>query len=202
MLLIFDYDGVIADSFSEAQAAYNRVAREFGLPELTSPDEFRKLYRENFYESVKRLGFSGEDMGKLIRRTKEELDYSGVRVFRGVKEAIEELRKAHTLVIVTSNNSEFVRSHMRQEELPDLPVLGADVDPNKTTKIQGLKEKHPDLTACYIGDTAGDMKEGTRAGAQTVGVTWGFHGRDELAQENPDHLVDTVRELRNLFMQE
>lgn len=200
MLLIFDYDGVIADSFCEAQKAFNNVADEFGLPHLNSKEEFKKLYNDNFYASVRKLGFDGKHMKELVKRTKEELDYDGVPVFTGMREVIKALSKDHDVAIVTSNGTPLVRRHMESNGLHVDMVLGADVDPDKTRKITSLRDRYPGETTYYIGDTAGDMKEGREAGTVTVGVTWGFHEKEDLDEEEPDHIVDSPEELLALFL--
>ena len=43
----------------------------------------------------------------------------------------------------------------------------------------------------YFGDTNTDMKTGKAAGMTTVAVLWGFRGREELEQYQPDHMIET-----------
>ena len=47
----------------------------------------------------------------------------------------------------------------------------------------------------YVGDSNVDMETGINAGVRTVGVTWGFRTREELASFNPWRLADTPEEL-------
>ena len=47
----------------------------------------------------------------------------------------------------------------------------------------------------YLGDTSTDMKTGLAAGMDTVGVTWGFRGREELEEYHPRFIVDDPREV-------
>jgi len=47
----------------------------------------------------------------------------------------------------------------------------------------------------YVGDTAGDVREGRAAGVRTVAVTWGWHSREKLAAAGPEFLVDNPVEL-------
>ena len=41
----------------------------------------------------------------------------------------------------------------------------------------------------YFGDTNTDMKTGKAAGLDTVGVLWGFRGREELESFHPKYLI-------------
>ena len=42
----------------------------------------------------------------------------------------------------------------------------------------------------YTGDTGVDMKTGKAAGLFTIGVTWGFRTREELASTGADAIID------------
>jgi phosphoglycolate phosphatase len=44
------------------------------------------------------------------------------------------------------------------------------------------------------------MQTGHNAGIVSVGVTWGFRGKDELKEYGADHLADTAEELRSIIM--
>ena len=47
----------------------------------------------------------------------------------------------------------------------------------------------------YIGDTGTDMKTGKNANLCTVGVTWGFRGKDELLEGGADIIIDKPAQL-------
>ena len=51
-----------------------------------------------------------------------------------------------------------------------------------------------------VGDSAVDVETGKRAGAHTIGCSWGLRGRDELRRAGADHLVDNPREIPALVM--
>lgn len=47
----------------------------------------------------------------------------------------------------------------------------------------------------YVGDSCVDMDTGKAAGVETIGVLWGFRGRQELAEHGADALIETPMEL-------
>jgi phosphoglycolate phosphatase len=47
----------------------------------------------------------------------------------------------------------------------------------------------------YCGDSDVDMITGHNAGVRTIGVCWGFRGRDELESCNPWLVVETPSEI-------
>ena len=51
----------------------------------------------------------------------------------------------------------------------------------------------------YVGDTNTDMETGLAAGMDTVGVTWGFRGREELEEFHPRFIVDDPREVISIL---
>ena len=60
-----------------------------------------------------------------------------------------------------------------------------------------------DITAdevVYCGDSDVDMQTGINAGVRTIGVTWGFRTREELAAYEPWLIADTADEVCNAIM--
>lgn len=47
----------------------------------------------------------------------------------------------------------------------------------------------------YVGDSCVDMDTGKAAGVETIGVLWGFRGRDELLCHGADALIDRPAQL-------
>ena len=47
----------------------------------------------------------------------------------------------------------------------------------------------------YFGDTNTDMQTGKNAKMTTVGVLWGFRGREELAAFHPEYLIEKPEEI-------
>jgi phosphoglycolate phosphatase-like HAD superfamily hydrolase len=51
----------------------------------------------------------------------------------------------------------------------------------------------------YVGDTTTDIKAGKAAGMRTIGVLTGFDGYETLEPENPDAIIDSVRNLMEVI---
>ena len=53
---------------------------------------------------------------------------------------------------------------------------------------------------CYmVGDSGVDMQTARNASIRGVGVSWGFRSREELEQNAPYAIADTVAELREIL---
>jgi phosphoglycolate phosphatase-like HAD superfamily hydrolase len=46
-----------------------------------------------------------------------------------------------------------------------------------------------------VGDSVADIRAGKNGGARTVGVLSGIFSRQELERENPDLIIESVKEL-------
>ena len=64
--------------------------------------------------------------------------------------------------------------------------------------MESCKDIHPD-EVIYCGDSDVDMQTGINAGVKTVGVTWGFRSREELAAYSPCLLADNPEEIYNFI---
>ena len=75
----------------------------------------------------------------------------------------------------------------------------ADDGPGKPhpAMLLGAMEALGAEPACtvMIGDTAHDIRMAKAAGVSSVGVTWGFHTREEIEAAQADWVADTFAEL-------
>ncbi|HHX29633.1 MAG TPA: HAD-IA family hydrolase, partial [Clostridiaceae bacterium] len=66
--------------------------------------------------------------------------------------------------------------------------------PRSTLKL--LKDMHAEPSrSFFVGDSDVDILTGQTAGMHTIGVTWGFRSREELAGLKPDLLADQPEEI-------
>lgn len=79
---------------------------------------------------------------------------------------------------------------------------GQPIKPDPAIVDQILAEV-PSVTkseTVYVGDSNVDMQTGLNAGVRTVGVSWGFRTREELAAYSPSAIVDTPEELSRVIL--
>jgi len=197
--IIFDFDGVIADSFDVVYVVANEILRSQGMEEFRSEEELRDMYKTNFYESLREKGFSRARIALFVRKLQKILPerYAGVAAFEGIKEVLKRLSENNDLYLVSSNVRKVIEEFNEREDLNFLEVLGVEDGKSKVVKIKRVAEDSKEFY--YVGDTLGDMIEGRKAGAKTVGVTWGYHSRDILEKGKPDFLVDKPEDLLELF---
>lgn len=205
-IIIFDYDGVIADSLDFVIAIYNDLAPKYDLEKIKDKKEFTEFFNGNFFKGLDEAGIDPEVSEKFLKDMTDQLAEHTEKTpfFKGIKEVLEELSEKYELLIITSNLSRVVQKNLDQKGVAESieKVIGADKEKSKTKKIKKVKEANPEASIYYVGDTTGDIYEGREAGAVTVAVTWGFHGRERLKSSSPDHLADTLEELTAIFLPE
>ena len=203
MLFLFDYDGVIADSFEsllgvcvEAQM----ILREGRPP---TPEDFQKIQNLTFDELGRTIGIP-EDKCVAYARNVFEIQQKGWQVspFPEVLDVVKKLATEHTVAVVTNSQDDAVTAALCRFGIGAAvtTVMGSDSGTTKVDRIQRLKEAHmSEAEPVYmIGDTIGDIRAGKQAGVRTVAVTWGFQKRDLLLKEAPDYLLDAPHELFSL----
>ena len=122
-----------------------------------------------------------------------------VPLFSGIREMLNELGEKAPVYVITSNASAIAQAVLEANSVTTIrAVLGGDIEMSKVVKLTNLKEKYPDHTLYYVGDTCGDITEAHHAGVEAVAVSWGWHGLDRMQRTKPDHVLQTPAELFNL----
>ncbi|MCY4488097.1 MAG: HAD hydrolase-like protein [Deltaproteobacteria bacterium] len=205
MLLHFDYDGVLVDSFDALLSAFRQTAVDTGLGRPPTRHDFETIEDLNATGVATLLGVSEDRIEDYTRRIHEVLGAGGYEpaLFPGIPGLLRALSEEHTLVVVTSNYEHIVRHGLARNGVDACVslVLDAGRPGTKSDKIRHALERFevPPGEAFMIGDTRGDIHHGRAAGVRTAGVTWGYQARETLALESPDFIVDTPEELLELL---
>jgi phosphoglycolate phosphatase len=197
-LVMFDFDGVLADTLDSFCAAMVAAFAGIGRPDLATREQVLTLLDDNWFASLERAGVSAaearaveETFGAALRPP------TLLRCFPGVPAMLEHLARRHPLIVITSSTAAIVNGFLAAHELSGIEeVMGSEVDTSKVRKIERAVAAHGRAArSWYVGDTAGDIVEGREAGVGTIGVAWGWHGAARLRAVSPDHLVSTPQEL-------
>lgn len=192
-MFVFDFDGVIADSFQQVTNIFNKVGKEYGVI-VNSKSDLAKLYQNNIFDSLRSKGLSEKEVQEMILKIRNEQVKLKIRMFPGMKAFLKKIN----FIVITSNLASIVKEYLESNNLKPQQVIGAEHETSKVKKILKIKNKN----TFYIGDTAGDIKEGKQAKVKTIAVTWGFHNKTILRKENPDFIVDSVSDLENIYIRE
>jgi phosphoglycolate phosphatase len=201
-LIIFDFDGVMVDSFHTHYKNFIASCRELKIKCVNSKQEYLALCNKNFYEELKKYKIPPSKLSLLkelwISKTLSSI--TDMPIFPGIFRLVS-LLKEDKLIIVSSNYNIVVEEILKANDINSFKeIYGADFHPSKTKKLKGIKNKHKDKDIFFICDTAGDIIEGKKAGLRVIATTWGFHNKNKLINESPDYLIESVEEL-GIFLQ-
>ncbi len=223
--IIFDLDGVIYDiteaidkAVEDSVEKYNlRVNKDDVLQEIALLIEEIQNYPIpriilNSYNLLKEIkALEGLKYFKKMRiaififnqfnKYREEAN-----IFEGVDETISKLSKKVKLAILTNNKSSYAEDVLEKFNLSNYfeTIIGF----NDVTEVKPSPEgiqiilKKWNLTpseVIFIGDMTTDILAGKAANVKMICVASGLAQKETLLENNPDILVDHVKELKTLF---
>lgn len=203
--VIFDLDGTLADSLESIWYCANYAIGTCGFDPIPL-EKYNIFVGDGADTLIKRcLAYSGDTEGEYFEKAflqyqlffKEHCMYH-VKPYDGIPETLDALKKAGIKIAVFSN-----KPHERTVDVVETlfgkdyfdEILGQADDRPKKPSPNGVFYLAEKLgveiqDVAYVGDTSTDMMTGKSAGALTIGVLWGFRGRDELEKYKADVIID------------
>ncbi|PKN76789.1 MAG: hypothetical protein CVU52_03290 [Deltaproteobacteria bacterium HGW-Deltaproteobacteria-10] len=201
-LFLFDFDGVLVESLEIYEKIVCLCLQKINKPLTRGRDEFLELFEGNFYESLAKRGVDLKEFMEVSAGLLTQVDYKEMRPVTAMIAVVDQLQRNNILLVISSNNSETISLALEQFKFNGYfqEVLGSDFLLSKKEKMLYATRKYQIVPEdiYYIGDTTGDIAEGRDAGVKTVGVTWGWHSKEKMAQAQPDYLVNEPQELLQL----
>jgi len=203
-VLIFDYDGVIVDSFSIFMTYFIEACKKQGYGFIATKKDFLQLFNGNMFEQMMQKGMDRKTILSIVYHLKDGLikHQQKIEPFPKMPTVLQKLAQQHTLIVSTSNETKVVEEYLKKKNLYNLfdCIYGSDIEPSKVKKIQLIRKNNHFDKYTYIGDTVGDVKEAKRANIQIIAVTWGWHSKKQLQHAHPDLIIDQPNELLSLFI--
>jgi phosphoglycolate phosphatase len=203
-LVIFDFDGTLADSFGWFLDIFDQVADRF---------RFRRLERDRLdylrgLSTKDLLRHHGVPLWQVpmiaahARRLQGQ-NLQAITVFYGMAEAVARLRgQGVRLALVTSNAHANVARILPPETLAAFDqvscgtaLLGKTARFRAVLKTAGIAPAE----ALAIGDELRDIEAARAAGMASGAVAWGYALPDRLRSERPDHFFEHPADIAALF---
>ncbi len=205
-MVIFDFDGTIADSFSIGLRIGNQLAHEFGFKPITleTIDRWQHLSSK---EILREIGVPFYRLPKIIRRFKADMnrEIPALKPFDGIETTLRTLRsQGCRLGILSSNSEENVRSFLANQGMAHLfefiiscpRLMGKDKALKRILRKQNI---HPE-TVLYVGDETRDIDAARRSHVRSAAVSWGFNSLQALAQHHPDFILTEPADLNKIVL--
>ena len=198
-LVIFDFDGTLADSFPFFLQAQRQIAQRHGFEAIADErvDDMRRLGTREIMREVKcppwKLPLVAADFIRAMQAAPP------VPLFPGIADALAQLRAGGVrMAILTSNSVDNVRRVLGEELSAAIELFdgGAHMLGKHRRLARMLdKARTPAAQAIYIGDQLADHEAARRAGMAFGAVGWGYAHGDALRAEQPEVFFETVAEL-------
>lgn len=201
MEVVFDFDGTIADTFEAVVKILNKLAPEYGFPQIDQ-EMVAKFKKIGSKRARKEFGVSWLQFIRIGRRATRELrsDIEQIRIFPGMVELFRELKKVGaTMGVLSSNSKENILKFFKENNLENTfeYVVPCGLMWGKARKIKKImkKRKLKPEEIVYVGDETKDIVACHKVGVKIIAVTWGYNSERALRSYHPDWLVNVPSEI-------
>lgn len=203
-VVIFDFDGTLADSFPFVLSILDNLADKFHIERINPEDinQFRKMHTRElmrqFQVPVWKLPIMGRNVQALMLK-----NISQITLFEGIDAVLKDLADLGViLVLVSSNSHEIIRQVLGSEiaALFSHYECGSSVFGKRGRFKKVLKKfnVHPS-EVISIGDEIRDLEASQKMNIPFGAVTWGYTDPAAFESCNPNHLFHSVHEIKTLL---
>lgn len=114
--VVYDFDGVIADSFPAVYHAYKKIAQELKLDFPQDIEGFRALYGKNYIECMQNLKIAQEDQARAKQMFSASMEEAGYLPFQGIDEVLSVSAKNHNLYLLSASSPGQLKSFLKKHE--------------------------------------------------------------------------------------
>lgn len=204
-LVIFDFDGTLADTWRDIATGLNRTLVEAGLAEASGP-EVREWVGRGARKLIAQATGDG-DHGRV------EALYQRFRVhygaccldttvlYAGMRPVLDALAGRYRLAVLSNKPQTFLDRIVDGLGIRPLfqAVVGGDAlpvgKPDPATIAHVVAAVGGAARVWMVGDSAVDVDTGSAFGARTVGCAWGLRPRAELERAGAEVIVERPSDL-------
>lgn len=207
---IFDWDGTVVDSIEHISTCLHHAATSIGYPALER-DAYSNIIGLGLVEALRSLypTITSDDM--VAMRDAYSCHFmataaSAQKVFPGMTDILQDLHSSgRHCAVATGKSRRGLDRALAHSQLGDwfhvtrcADETRSKPDPSMLVEILAHLQLDPS-DAVMIGDTSYDLEMAANIGMPAIGVPWGAHHPDTLAQHKPIAIVSDVAELRELL---
>lgn len=205
-VMIFDFDGTLADSFQHTLESFFLLANKYDKKVLKEHknDDFLSYRNYPSSEIIKMFKISKLKLVPIVWLWRREVKKTvgTIPLFKDIPEVLHAL-KSHgwTLGLATSNSKVAMKKYFSANNLDVFDFVYGDISLFGKSRAfkKIIKEQH--LTPSfvyYVGDQPRDVEAAKSVGFVDVAVDWGFSTHELLVKYNPTYLISTPTELLTL----
>lgn len=201
-LILWDFDGTLADTLPGVLRIYNRLAEKHGFRTVEDPTAVRGLTMHEFLTSHRiPLAKVPLVVREIVAAQRSEIAH--VRLHEHLPALLPRLARSRCrLGVVSSNAEENIRACLRANGVEECFAFVAGYS-RLLGKHHALRRvlKQEELVpgeALYIGDEVRDVLAARAVGIDVAAVCWGINSEAVLARHAPTFIAVSAAELAAL----
>lgn len=213
--VLFDLDGTLTDPKVGITTCVQYALKSFGIDE-PDLDKLEPFIGPPLQDSFKKYyGFDDKKAQEAIAKYRERFREKGMfenEIYAGIPEMLKRLKiRGIHLGVASSKPTVYVEEILEHFQIKDYfeVIVGSELDGTRTDKAEvilealrrfsskGIVQKHRVL---MVGDRNNDVDGAKRVGIESVGVTFGYGGMQELMEAHADYIVRSVEELKRFLL--
>lgn len=209
--ILFDLDGSLTDPFEGITKSFLYALDFYGIKE--KQENLKKIIGPPLKNSfMEYYGFNEVDADKAVAKYRERFSTKGIfenYLYDGIDDMLKALKaNGNVIILATSKPIEFaeqILEHFGIKQYFDF-FAGSNLKGERGTKteviryaleIAGVKDLSQ---AVMVGDRHHDIDGAKEVGIESVGVLFGYGGREELKKAGADVIAETVSELEKILI--
>ncbi len=200
--IIFDFDGVIADSYAKTGEIFDRLKAQHS--EMKDFD-YSTIREFGTAEAIKKSTMNTLKMLMIYKKAQKKYsdELSDLDCIEGMPEVIDILSKKFSLGILSSNIKKTINNFLDKNELTpyfdfislEKSMFGKDKVMKKLLKKLGVKPSE----VLYIGDEDRDIVAMKKVGVTIISVPWGFNSYALLKKNDPNHIAKDPKDILKII---
>jgi phosphoglycolate phosphatase len=216
-LVIFDFDGVIADTFQQAFEASTLASKEYGFTPFSSKKEFYndlnvtlKTAPSLVLNRFKKYGIIGGLKGIIHQLLNSQNFKHGIvkyfgpllpqsTYFEGIPELLTKLEEKAEMVILSNNQAAGITEFLAKRNLAKYftEIHGFETTMVKTDALEKIvKSRNLELNnIVFVTDMASDVKDARPLKIPVLATTFGYNTEEKVKSSKPAKMVNSVQEI-------
>ncbi|MET1250102.1 HAD-IA family hydrolase [Sporolactobacillus sp. STCC-11] len=202
-VILFDFDGTLADSKEAFLSAYNDLAQRHDFKKITL-EAFDTLKSCSMRERCSMLDIPFHKIPFLIGELSKLYQNSlkKISLMEGTREMLSELSAAgYALAILSSNEEKNIRVFLKVHGLDCFSTVMCSKKLFAKDRLMRKYLKQNRLMpsqVIYIGDEERDILASRKSGIRVIWAAWGFDGIENVRKAGPDFIANHPKDVAPL----
>lgn len=204
-IVLFDFDGVLADTLTDMLRFAGEACAELGYPCLPTAGDLDALETMSFDHYGRQLGLPEKKVKEFTQLCLERFNARAEppAIFPGMAEVLRELSGSYRIGIVTGNTAQAVRRFLEWHGLDGMVRVIVDVA-QPGTRADKIARAAGEIgnggeEVYFVGDAVSDVHAAAQASAKSIAVAWGHQSSRRLEAAGADYLVQEPTDLPRIL---